>query len=61
MPRERQIASSYVLLQSGLEPDRITPAVVRNLLGDELEAQLHWSARTPAPESSLPAAKSERR
>jgi hypothetical protein len=38
--RERQIASSYVLLQSGLAPENITPAVVRNLLGDELEAQL---------------------
>jgi hypothetical protein len=38
--RERSIASSYVLLQSGLAPDRMTPAIVRNLLGDELEAQL---------------------
>jgi hypothetical protein len=38
--RERQIATSYVLLQSGLAPDRITPAIVRNLLGDELAAQL---------------------
>jgi hypothetical protein len=38
--RERQIASSYVLLQSGLAPENITAAVVRNLLGDELEAQL---------------------
>ncbi len=43
--RERAIASSYVLLQSGLAPDRITPAVVRNLLGDELEALL-WGPRT---------------
>lgn len=34
--RERSIASSYVLLKSGLEPDRIAPAVVRDLLGDEL-------------------------
>jgi len=39
-PRERQIASSYVLLQSGLSPERVTPAVVRNLLGEELESQL---------------------
>jgi hypothetical protein len=38
--RERSIASSYVLLQSGLPPDRMTPAIVRNLLGEELEAQL---------------------
>jgi hypothetical protein len=33
---ERQIASSYILLQSRLPPDRITPAVVANLLGDDL-------------------------
>jgi hypothetical protein len=44
--RERQIASSYVLLQSGLAPERVTPAVVRNLLGEELEAQL---SGTPSP------------
>jgi len=42
--RERQIASSYVLLQSGLAPDRITPAIVRNLLGDDLESQLSGGA-----------------
>lgn len=34
--RERLIASSYVVLKSGLDPERISPAVVRNLLGDEL-------------------------
>lgn len=34
--RERLIASSYVILKSGLDPERISPAVVRNLLGDEL-------------------------
>jgi len=34
--RERLIASSYVLLKSGLDPERIAPAVVRDLLGDEL-------------------------
>ena len=34
--RERLIASSYVILKSGLEPEQIVPAVVRNLLGDEL-------------------------
>ncbi len=38
--RERQIASSYVLLHSGLAPERITPEVVRNLLGDDLESRL---------------------
>jgi hypothetical protein len=46
--RERQIASSYVLLHSGLDPERITPAVVRNLLGDELEAQLYRAQEPPA-------------
>ena len=40
---ERHVASSYVLLQSRLAPDRITPAIVRNLLGPELEALL-WPA-----------------
>jgi hypothetical protein len=40
---ERHVASSYVLLQSRLAPDRITPAVVRNLLGPELDALL-WPA-----------------
>jgi hypothetical protein len=39
-PHERRIASSYVLLQSGLDPERITPAVVRNLLGTQLAALL---------------------
>ena len=37
---ERQIASSYVLLQSGLPPDRVTPALLRHVLGDELEMLL---------------------
>jgi hypothetical protein len=34
--RERLIASSYVVVKSGLEPEHIAPATVRNLLGDEL-------------------------
>jgi len=34
--RERLIASSYVLLRSGLAPERIAPATVRNILSDEL-------------------------
>jgi len=34
---ERRIANSYVLLRSQLPPDRITAAVMRNLLGAELE------------------------
>jgi hypothetical protein len=33
---ERLIASSYVLLKSELAPERLTPAIVRNVLGDEL-------------------------
>ncbi len=33
---ERLVASSYVLLKSELAPERVTPATVRNLLGDEL-------------------------
>jgi hypothetical protein len=37
---ERLVASSYLILHSALDPDRITPAVVRNLLGDELTALL---------------------
>jgi Dna[CI] antecedent, DciA len=39
--RDRSIASSYVLLKSQLEPDKIAPAVVRDLLGDELHDILY--------------------
>jgi hypothetical protein len=42
---ERQVASSYVLLQSRLTPDLVSSAVVRNLLGDELDALLWPNAR----------------
>jgi len=48
---ERHVASSYVLLQSRLPPDRISPAVVRNLLGDELEALL-WGRPAPASKNA---------
>ncbi len=34
--RERLIASSYVLLKSGIDPERIAPETVHNLLGDQL-------------------------
>jgi hypothetical protein len=34
--RERLVASSYVIVKSGLEPEEIAPATMRNLLGDEL-------------------------
>jgi hypothetical protein len=46
---ERHVASSYVLLQSRLPPDRITPAVVLNLLGPELQALL-WPSQPPKPQ-----------
>ncbi len=38
---ERLIASSYVLLKSELAPERIDPATVRNMLGDELHALIY--------------------
>lgn len=44
--RERLIASSYVILKSGLDPERITPAVVRNLLGDELHGLIYGIVNT---------------
>lgn len=44
--RERLIASSYVILKSGLDPERISPAVVRNLLGDELHDLLYGIVNT---------------
>jgi hypothetical protein len=55
---ERHVASSYVLLQSRLPPDRITPAVVANLLGEET-AHLIWPgdgppAKPPRPGRSGP-------
>lgn len=48
---ERHVASSYVLLQSRLAPDRITPAIIRNLLGPELEALLWPVAADKANEA----------
>jgi hypothetical protein len=38
---ERLIASSYVLLKSEFAPERLTPAIVRNVLGDELHELLY--------------------
>ncbi|MGH8163000.1 MAG: DciA family protein [Rhodanobacteraceae bacterium] len=43
--RERMVASSYVLLKSGLDPERIAPTVVRDLLGDELHDMLYGNER----------------
>jgi hypothetical protein len=37
---ERHIAQSYVVLQSGVAPDRIAPETIRNLFGDELAGLL---------------------
>lgn len=42
--RERLIASSYVILKSGMDPEHIVPAVVRNLLGDELHDLIYGTA-----------------
>lgn len=44
--RERLIASSYVILKSGLDPERISPAVVRNLLGDALHDFIYGIVNT---------------
>jgi hypothetical protein len=38
---ERHVATSYVLLQARLPPDRVTPPLIRNLLGAELQ-RLLW-------------------
>jgi hypothetical protein len=46
---ERHIATSYVLLQSRLAPDRITPAVVRNLLGEEIVGLVWPPEDAPQP------------
>lgn len=50
-PAERKIASSYVILQSGLAPEEITIAVLRNVLGPDLEARLFGSPGSQAPAS----------
>ncbi|MDQ6827052.1 MAG: DUF721 domain-containing protein [Candidatus Eremiobacteraeota bacterium] len=39
--RERLVASSYVLLQTGFAPEEITPVIVRNLIGAELHELLY--------------------
>jgi len=44
--RDRSIASSYVLLKSELDPDKIAPAVVRDLLGDELHELFYGNENT---------------
>ncbi|MEO9171379.1 MAG: DUF721 domain-containing protein, partial [Candidatus Aquilonibacter sp.] len=38
---ERLVASSFVILKSGLSPERIGPATVRNVLGDELHQLIY--------------------
>jgi len=39
-PIERRLASVYVVLQTQLEPHRLTPALIRNVVGPELESLL---------------------
>jgi hypothetical protein len=41
---ERSIAASYVLLKSELAPERVNPATVRNVLGDEVYALIYGMA-----------------
>lgn len=43
--RERLVASSYVVLRSKLSPEAIAPAIVRNVLGDELHDLLYGDER----------------
>jgi hypothetical protein len=45
------VASSFVLLQSRLPPDRITPAIVRNAIGDDVTDAL-WPNRGERADSS---------
>ena len=42
---ERLVASSFVILKSGLAPERIGPAIVRNVLGDELHDLIYGTER----------------
>lgn len=42
---ERAIAQSYVMLKSGLPAERLSPATVRNELGDDLYAMLYEDER----------------
>jgi hypothetical protein len=42
---ERLVASSFVVLKSGLAPERIGPATVRNVLGDELHDLIYGTER----------------
>jgi hypothetical protein len=39
--RERLIAGSYVVLKSGVSPEKIVPATVRNLLGDAIHELIY--------------------
>ncbi|HEX5275066.1 MAG TPA: DUF721 domain-containing protein [Candidatus Rubrimentiphilum sp.] len=44
--RERDIVSSYILLKTRLDPEKIAPAVVRDLLGEELYNIFYGSDET---------------
>ncbi len=39
--RERLVASSYVIVKSGIEPERIAPETMRSVLGDEIFTVLY--------------------
>ncbi len=43
--RERAIASSYVLLKTGIPPERIAPATIRNELGDTVYDLIYGTER----------------
>lgn len=43
--RERRIAGSYLVLKTGIRPDRLAVATIRNELGDELYTLLYESDR----------------
>jgi len=57
--RERQVASSYVLLRSKIPPEEIIPATVRNVLGDELHELLY--ANSPLQMASGASKQNERK
>lgn len=44
--RERLIASSYVLLKSGIDPERVGPPIVRELLGDEMHDLIYGNGNS---------------
>lgn len=45
-PRERSIASSFLLVKTQLPPERLTPAVIRNELGERLTEIFYGNKET---------------